>query len=482
MVSAFTGNLLADRNLETIVGEPRAHCLDNRGAYDLVEIGLIDSIGLSDSGGYPVSENYTYTREAIEAYLGSLSGDGMLAITVWNRLNPPRNVLRILTTVMSALRELGVENPGERLFLFDLFQSTATLLVKNGPFTEGETYDLRKFAAARSFDVEYYPGMPKRDLDFSVVANAYNVHFGGGTQPKDAPSFSVGDVYHLALFKLLEGRQEELYASYVFDIRPMSDDRPYYSGYLRFDRLPDYLDQIQDVSEEWGLLLILGILVQSVAFGLVVVLLPMAGRWKELFRRRRGTGGVVLYFSALGLGYMIVEIFLMQKLVFFLSDPVYSSSIVITVMLIVSALGNLAAPHIAKKRSWAVRIAAIGIVAMAVFYGFGLKPVFDRFLGDSMAVRILVSVAVISPMAFFLGIPFPTGLSALTEKRPSLLPWAWGLNGGLSVTGTALAQVSAVAFGFPVLLAVAGALYLAAGAVYGSNEVADAGDAAGTAP
>ena len=483
MVSAFTGNLLKDPRIETIVGEPRAHCLKNRGAYDLVEIGLIDSIGLSDSGGYAVSENYTYTREAIRAYMGSLSPDGMLAITVWNRLNPPRNVPRILTTVVSALRELGVKDPGERLFLFDLFQSTATLLVKNGPFTEGQIYELRNFAAVRSFEVEYYPGMPKRDLDFSVIADAYNAHFSGGRKPADSPAFSVGDVYHLVLWKLLEGREEELYASYIFDIRPMTDDRPYYSGYLRFDRLPDYVDQIQDVSEEWGLLLILGILLQSVAFGLVVVLLPVAGRWKDLFRRRRGTGGVVVYYAALGLGYMIVEIFLMQKLVFFLSDPVYSSSIVITVMLIVSALGNLAAPHIAKSRAWAVRIAALGIVAMAVFYGLGLKPVFDRFLGEPMAVRILVSVAVIFPMAFFLGIPFPTGLSALTEKRPRLLPWAWGLNGGLSVTGTALAQVSAVAYGFPVLLVAAGALYLAAGAVYSCNEVADTGEAApSTAP
>jgi hypothetical protein len=126
-----------------------------------------------------------------------------------------------------------------------------------------------------------------------------------------------------------------------------------------------------------------------------------------------------------------------------------------------------------------VRIAAVGIAAMTVFYGFGLKPIFEKFLGDTMAVRVLVSVLLISPMAFFLGIPFPTGLSALTEKSPRLLPWAWGLNGGLSVTGTALAQVSAIAFGFPVVLAGVAVLYLAAGIVYPSNEIAESSDAAG---
>ena len=110
-VSTFTGHVLDDPLIRLAPGEPRAHCAASPGAYDLVEISLVDSVGLSDPGGYPVNENYTYTVEALDAYLGSLAPNGLLSITVWNRLDPPRNVLRLLATVVEALRADGVADP-----------------------------------------------------------------------------------------------------------------------------------------------------------------------------------------------------------------------------------------------------------------------------------------------------------------------------------------------------------------------------------
>jgi hypothetical protein len=121
----------------------------------------------------------------------------------------------------------------------------------------------------------------------------------------------------------------------------------------------------------------------------------------------------------------------------------------------------------------AVRVAVAVILASLAFYAFGLGRLFDRFLASPMWLRVLLSIAVVAPSAFFMGMPFPTGLDALTERRPRLLPWAWGMNGGLSVAGAALAQVTAIGAGFPLVLGVVAVLYAAAGVLFPVNEIAD---------
>jgi hypothetical protein len=470
-IAVFTGNLFRDPLIDVRLGEARAHCVQNSSAYDLVEISLIDSIGLSDSGGYPVQENYTYTAEAITEYMNSLKDNGVLSITVWNRLNPPRNVLKLLSTVVTSLRMQGVEHPENRIFMFDLFLSTATILVKKTDFTSGEIYDLSSFARQKSFTLDYSPSMEKSTKDLSLILGTYQRHFQNNEQPTENLDFSPSDFYHLALEELLAGRQEQLYRDYVFDIRPMHDYRPYYTGFLKLASVFMYLDQIQDVSEDWGFLLQLGILAQAIVLGLLVILMPVIGRWKELFKRRRGTVGVIFYFACLGLGYMMVEVFLIQRLVFILTDPIFSVSIVITCMLILSGVGNLVASRLSSARRVVVRIACAAIVAMAVFYIFGLSQVLSHFRDQSMIVRILISVAAIAPCAFFMGVPFPDGLDALSEHRPGLLPWAWGMNGGLSVAGTALAWTLTVSAGFNVLLIGVIVVYGVVGLLFPVNEI-----------
>lgn len=475
-VTQFNGSLLEHPSIKTATGEPRAYCVHNPDRYDLVEISLIDSIGLSDSGGYAVTENYTYTTEAIADYMNSLTDDGVLSITVWNRLNPPRNVLRILSTVVESLREQGVEHPENRLFVYDLFLSTATVLIKNSDFTAPEVAKLRDFADSRSFDIIYYPGIPRRDRDFTSMVAMYRRFLdvdAPGAEEEDesiASDFDPADLYHVTLFELFEGDGEDLYRDYVFDVRPMTDRRPYYSGYLKFGELGMYLDQIQAVSEEWGYLVQLGILLQSIVFGLIVILLPLAGRWKDLFKRQRGKLGVIIYFASLGLGYMLVEIVLIQKLVFFLSDPIFSTSIVITTMLVISGIGSLVSGMIRIKPRNIVRLAVVGVVISLVFYVFGLPALMNAMLDASMFVRILISMLVIAPGAFFLGMPFPSGIAALTKSKERLIPWAWGMNGALSVTGSTLATILTVSFGFHVVLFVAMGVYVVAALTFTANE------------
>lgn len=468
-VSRFTGKLLESGEISVFQGEGRAWCVDHEKSYDLIEISLVDSIGLSDSGGYAVHEDYKYTVEALTEYLRSLKDEGILSITVWDRLNPPRNVLRLLNTVIAAMKASGMEAPEQSLYSFGLFMSTSTILVKNGPFTEGELYDLNNFVRTRSFEFLYVPGMELPQRDINILMGAYRNHFGNHAGEAAVESFTNADMYRAAIRAFLDDRGGELQKQYVFDIRPIRDSRPYYSGFLKLRNLPVYLDQMEDISEEWGYLLLLGMLVQACFFGLIVILIPVAGRWKSLFARRRGAIGVILYYAGLGLGYMLIEIFLIQRLGVFLSNPTYSASIVITVMLICSALGNLASGLLKRFRLVVVAAACVLIAGGLCFYIFGLDGFLDRFHAAGLAVRIFASALIIAPVAFFMGVPYPNGLDSLQENRPHLLPWAWGMNGGLSVAGSALARILAVSSGFPVLLTVGILVYIMVGSLFFVN-------------
>jgi hypothetical protein len=166
---------------------------------------------------------------------------------------------------------------------------------------------------------------------------------------------------------------------------------------------------------------------------------------------------------------MLIEIFLIQRLGVFLSNPTYSTSIVITVMLIFSALGNLASTRFKRVRRWAVLISCIAVAGGFLFYIYGLDGFLGRFHSAALALRIFAAALIIAPPAFFMGVPYPNGLDSLQEHKGHLLPWAWGMNGGLSLAGSALARILAVSSGFPVLLAVGIAIYLMVGFLFPVN-------------
>ncbi|HUX22000.1 MAG TPA: hypothetical protein VMW69_12235, partial [Spirochaetia bacterium] len=266
----YNANLLKDPRVSVYNEEPRAYTASTSKRYNLVEISLIDSIGLSQTGGYPVDENYVYTVQGMEDYLKSLSKDGLLSVTVWNTVDPPQNVPKLLSTVVQALKNEGVAHPANRIFAFDLLLSTATVLVKNSDFTPEEIKTLRAFCDRMSFDVAYYPGMPdppgksfdKMLKDYqglysdvpqvaaasspqnppaangTAAASNQSASSSGslasdllpGAQSYQSQQLDPNDLYHFTLKWLLDGKAEQLYKQYIFDIRPTTDNRPYYSA------------------------------------------------------------------------------------------------------------------------------------------------------------------------------------------------------------------------------------------------------------
>ncbi|HUX50191.1 MAG TPA: hypothetical protein VMW73_05300 [Spirochaetia bacterium] len=503
----YNDNLLRDPRVHVYNTEPRAFTASTKQRFDLVEIGLIDSVGLSQTGGYPLVENYTYTAEGIDSYMRSLKPNGILSITVWNRLNPPRNVPKLLTTVTKALEMRGVKDPGAHMFVFDYLLSTATILVKNSPFTAADQATLLGFLHKTSFEPAYYKGMPAPKKNFDAILNTYTEQFmpppvaastggakadsasanaapaaGGGSllaalkaaaATKDSANtvneLIPEDMYYFTMKWLLSGKAQDLYNMYFFNIRPATDNRPYYTGYVKPSTIPAVLNNMKDLSEEWGYVLQLGTLALSILFGLLIILIPLIGRWGELFKRQKGTVRVIVYYAALGVGYMMVEIYLIQRLVFFLADPIFSNSIVITAMLVLSGIGALVAGRYRGDKRRLLIYAAAGIALSMIFYMTLLPGILDNLLGLPLFVKMLLAILFVAPGAFFLGMPFPTGLSSLSENRSGLIPWAWGMNGALSVTGTALARLVSITWGFSVVLIAVIVLYLLAMLVFSGN-------------
>jgi hypothetical protein len=425
-------------------------------------------VGLTDSGGYAVHADFKFTVEAFTEYLRGLRDGGVLSVTVWDRLNPPRNMPRLLNTIIRAMRASGFDEPEKSLFSFGLLRSTSTILVKKGAFTARDLNDLNNFVKNCSFELFYAPeaDLPMRDLDILLASYRYQFEDSGGDTVE---TFTNADMYRTVIPRFLAGEAAKIEAGYIFDIRPIMDSRPYYTGFLKMNELPMYMDQLRDISEEWGYLLLFAMLIQACIFGLIVILIPVIGRRKTLFKKRRGTVGVIFYYAGLGLGYMLIEIFLIQRLALFLSNPTYSTSIVITVMLISSALGNITSGLLKRFRVFVVPIACAMIGGGLLFYILGLDSFLASFHSASMLTRFFIAALVIAPPAFFMGVPYPNGLDSLQAAKPHLLPWAWGMNGGLSLVGSAMARLLSVSSGFPVLLQLGIGLYVMVGVLFPIN-------------
>jgi hypothetical protein len=216
---------------------------------------------------------------------------------------------------------------------------------------------------------------------------------------------------------------------------------------------------------EWGYLIVVTTLVQAIVAGGLLILLPLSrikGDW---------TGGVRYgtYFFLLGLAFLFVEIAFIQKFTLFLSHPLYAVAVVLASFLVFAGSGSAYSTRIAERTGAPglrpVSIAVAGIVGIAVVYLLVLPPLFDRLIGMADELRILVSVALIAPLAFFMGMPFPLGLRRVAAEASDFVPWAWGINGFASVVSAVLATLLAIHFGFTVVIGLALLLYVAAAAL-----------------
>lgn len=433
------------------VAEARAFVAATGERYDLVHVPLSASTGGSIMSG--ITESYAFTTEAIAAYLDRLSPGGLLAITREEE-NPPRVSLKLVAASADALAGRRVAAPQRHIALVSGWR-TVTLLVKNEPFTPGEIARLRAFLDERSFDAGYYPGMRREE------ANRYNI--------LDAPYFYDG------ASALLGDERDNFIAAYKFNLTPATDDRPYFDSFFRWRSLPEQIAQHGGAGyplAERGYLLVVATLLQALPIALLLIVAPLP------FLGRRAAGKArartLVYFVSLGLAFLFVEISLIQRLTLFLGHSLYAVAVVLATLLIFAGLGAAASEALsralAKRTTLAPAALATAAVAALVLVSIATLPaVFGATLALPAGVKALLSVVLIAPLGFVMGLPFPLGLAALSPRSPALVPWAWGINGCASVLSPALAMLLAIHFGFAAVMGLAAALYGLAALAYESG-------------
>jgi SAM-dependent methyltransferase len=434
--------------------EVRIHAADARRfvtatsrTWDLIQLPLLGG-GLV-AGARGLNESYLHTVEAFGLIYRRLRPNGWLSVTGWLDL-PPRATLKLVATIRSALAEQGIDNPSGHLLLIR-GMTTVTLLVKRGLVSAEDIAATKAFARSRAFDLVHYPGMAAEE------ANRRNRL----AQP----------VFFDAVGALLGPGRESFIAGYKFDVAPATDDRPYFHDFFKWATLPELLALGPAGGAallELGELIVAATLVQAVALSLLLVLLPLRAR---RYRRkpRRMTGHFGVYFSALGVAFLFVEIAWIQKFVLFLGHPLYAVSVVLTGFLVFAGLGAGVSAMLERRLSRAglsaLDAAVAGIAVVALSYLVALPPLFEGLSNLSGPLRVAFSLALIAPLAFFMGMPFPLGLARVARADPDLVPWAWGLNGCASVVSAAAATLLTIHLGFSTTVAIAVGLYLLAALV-----------------
>lgn len=473
----FTGDVLHDPRVTTIDYDGRLYLAHSGRRFDVIDLSLADSAGLSNPGGFAIVEKYSYTREAMEAYMRALKPGGVLSVTLWNKEEPPKSVLKLYATMAAAARASGAPAMARSFFVVSSYLSTATVLFKQGGFSDAEVGKLRAHTKAMSFDAIYFPGIIVDTGAAERILAAYRkqIFFDATARPgEDEADAAAADadgsqllpaaqLGRIAWQKLLFGGFDELAAGYLFDARALTNDRPYFAAYIKPVDLPRILDRLELVQDEWGYLLLWASLGIAALCASTLVLFPVVFGWRTIFSKAPGKLRTILYFACLGAGYIMVEVGLIAHFVLALSNATVSASILITGMLVASGLGSLASEAFLGRARQVLPWVLAAIGALLIAYGLFIHYPLDWIGTFPYGWRLFFCFLLIFPPAFLMGFPMPTAMNSLARlKKDHMFLWAWGINGCFSVIGAALVPLVATSFGLSAVLLVAGSAYLVA--------------------
>ncbi len=414
------------------VNDGRSFIRHSRDRYDVVQMTLVDTWAATSAGAFALSENNLYTVEAFREYFEHLKPDGMISVTRWE-FHQPREALRVVSQAMAALARLGVRDSAQHFLIvagaaLDEDGVPVTVTAKRSPFTAEEEAAVRHHLAA-------YPKMVVLYSPSAPESNAFTDLIRSG----DPAGFA---------------------RNYPFNVAPVTDNDPFFFFTLKTSDVFRRMTSAQ-TAMDWRINLGVAVLVMllgiSTAAVLLFLIVPLA-----LQRGARGPSARrLLYFVAIGLGYILVEIAFVQRFVLFLGHPTYALTVVVFLMLLSSGAGSVVARRgLAEPRR--VRFVLAAVAGAALLYVWLLPRMLTALVGLAFPVKLLMAAAVLLPLGFIMGMPFPTGLRALAGGGERTLEWAYAMNAAASVLGSVLAVTVAIHYGLGVILAAGAAAYLVA--------------------
>ncbi len=446
------GSPYPDRRVTVVASEPRTHVERTRDSFDVVVLSLIAPYRPVASGAYSLAEDYRLTVEAFEQYLARLEPGGVLAAMRWVQA-PPSEEMRLLAVAAAALRSSGGD-PASSIVVLRGY-ANALVLVRPGGYSPSDVAVIESFAESRRFDIVLAPGLG------SSAANRFNV----------VPD----DEYH-ALAVSLVGPSDpaDVYASYEFDIAPPTDDQPFFGHFFKWSQAEQVLDNLGRTWQPFGgagYFVLIALLVLSAGGAVLLIVLPlMASRRLRAAR----TGATRLrwwtfgYFSLLGVGFLFVELPIVQQYILLTGNPARALGVVLFAILVSSGAGSL----LSRRLPWrpTASVLAVSIIA----YGVWLDDLTHGLLSAPLPLRMLAGALAMVPLGFLMGTMFPRGLARLEGVAPELVPWAWGINGTVSVISAAASALLALTAGFSFVILLGAACYAAAALLAGRRTPAPA--------
>jgi spermidine synthase len=419
------------------VGDGRSFIRNSKQTFDVVQMTLVDTWASTGAGAFALSENSLYTVEAFREYFEHLKPDGLIAITRWE-FHQPREALRVVSVAMQALHELGVSDPARNFMVIsqgelDEDGIPVAVLAKKSSFTPEEEAAVRAHMDAhRALSPIYLPSNFEA-TPFSALINS-----------NDPLAFA---------------------RRYAYNVAPVRDNSPFFFFTLKFAQILGRHEGIYqgiDWKVNLGVVVLAMVLIISVDAVVAFLIVPLALRGAS----RRPSVIPLFYFVAIGLGYILVEIAFIQRFVLFLGHPTYALTVVVFLLLLASGAGSLASRRWLGKTGRSLLPLAL-IAGVILLYVFILPAILNALVGLPFAAKLAVSAALLAPLGFAMGMPFPSGLRALAssqtgEAKDNAVEWAWAMNAGSSVLGSVLAMVIAIQFGLNATLACGSVAYLAA--------------------
>jgi predicted membrane-bound spermidine synthase len=398
----FTGHLDRHPRVRFVNDEARSYLARTSEPFDMIQISLIDTWAATAAGAFVLSENTLYTSDAWRLFFSRLTDSGVLSVSRWYRRPIPAEMYRVVAMATDTLRRAGIADSRSHLMVISTSRpvgapvnapGVATLLMKRTPFTDQEIEAVEKAAAAMNFDIMLEP-RPSPDPSFIALANSRTM--------------------------------DRFVAGFSSDLSPPTDDRPFF-----FKMDSDLLQR---------LLGYVGVL----TLGFIV--LPVFAKAEP--RVLRDNLALSFAFASIGVGFMLVEIAQMQRLIFLLGHPTFSLSVVLFGLLISSGAGSFASGRPADAPLSSLARRRLGaLMLVLVIVGLITPPAVRAFQGSATPIRIAVALLLLVPCGFFMGMPFPIAMRIGAMTRPSLTPWFWAINGATSVTASVLAVLISSTWG-----------------------------------
>lgn len=403
--------------------------------YQILQATLVDTWASTAAGAFALSENNLYTTDAFYDYLSHLTDDGILAFTRWG-FDPPRESLRLVSLARVALDRLGEHDYKSHVMVIRQgsvkgWGAQDTVLISRKPFTPEDIRRARAALATGNLQDIYIPG--------------------------DSVTNEFGRL-------LTTSDPEQFYRNYRYDVSPVNDDRPFFFYTVQPRDLLSFLanpTESADYKINRAVPLLFGLMGISIIATAVVLILPPIVLGSKL-PGEPGARRMLLYFLCIGIGYILVQVALIQKFVMLLGHPTYALTVIVFSMLVFSGLGSFFSRRIIAGNDKRLRFLLLIVAALVTALAFAAPVVSNAGIVWPLPLKMLVTSLMIAPAAFAMGMPFPSGLTRLENFHPPSVRWAWALNAASSVLGSASAIFLGIYLGLRETLLVGGIMYISA--------------------